>query len=257
MLARTPATAVPRGGAVRSRKVCASAVHPPAAAPSSPQQPPAAASSSSKGSLDGWIELSTKKSLASGNGVPKPSNVCRPEDLVLPPGELSAVDRTGKGLPSDVFRCFGCKEVACQGPTGCAKNQWRFDSDGYLRAVLTARVYDVAIQTPLEVAKKMSGASGNTIMLKREDLQPVFSFKLRGAYNKMASLPKSDLERGVITASAGNHAQGVALAAGRLGCKAIICMPVSTPDIKVANVRRLGGIVELVGESYQETQVWR
>lgn len=117
-----------------------------------------------------------------------------------------------------------------------------------------ARVYDVAIQTPLEVAQKLSDRLDNTIMLKREDLQPVFSFKLRGAYNKMAKLSPDKLERGVITASAGNHAQGVALAASKLGCKAIICMPVNTPDIKVANVKRLGGIAQLVGDTYQEAQ---
>jgi threonine dehydratase len=95
---------------------------------------------------------------------------------------------------------------------------------------------------------------GATILLKREDLQPVFSFKLRGAYNKMARLSKEQLARGVITSSAGNHAQGVALAAKRLGARAVICMPVATPEIKVANVRRLGGEVALVGESYQEAQ---
>jgi len=110
------------------------------------------------------------------------------------------------------------------------------------------------VQTPLDKANKLSDALGNTVLLKREDLQPVFSFKLRGAFNKMAKLSKEERELGVITSSAGNHAQGVALAAGKLGCKATICMPVNTPDIKVANVRRLGGIVELIGESYQEAQ---
>jgi len=103
---------------------------------------------------------------------------------------------------------------------------------------------------------KLSEALGNKILLKREDLQPVFSFKLRGAYNKMAKLSKELLAKGVITSSAGNHAQGVALAASKLGCKAIICMPVNTPEIKVNNVRKLGGIVELVGESYQEAQAY-
>lgn len=137
---------------------------------------------------------------------------------------------------------------------GCDSTSWRFQSDGYLRQILTARVYDVAVQTPLEEAKKLSEQLDNTILLKREDLQPVFSFKLRGAYNKMAKLSREQLQRGVITSSAGNHAQGVALAASKLGCVATICMPVNTPDIKVANVRRLGGKVELVGESYQEAQ---
>ena len=175
--------------------------------------------------------------------------------------------------------------------------------------------------TPLERAANLSDSLGSSLLLKREDLQPVFSFKLRGAYNKMAALPREKLDRGVITSSAGNHAQGVALAAKKLvrrgrvgrslgagsgggpalggaggaprtrasprlpvpcqhakregaefdaptvpslitpphlhslqGCQATICMPVTTPDIKVANVRRLGGTVELVGESYQEAQ---
>ncbi|KAG2485896.1 hypothetical protein HYH03_015341 [Edaphochlamys debaryana] len=190
--------------------------------------------------------------------VDKPSlsgpTVCVPEDYVLAPGELSHVDRVGLDHPDDVFRCFGCTQPACQGPSGCDANQWRFQADGYLRAILTARVYDVAVQTPLEEARKLSEAVGNTVLLKREDLQPVFSFKLRGAYNKMAKLPAEARARGVITSSAGNHAQGVALAASRMGCTAIICMPVNTPEIKVANVRKLGGQVVLVGESYQEAQ---
>ncbi|GAX79219.1 hypothetical protein CEUSTIGMA_g6659.t1 [Chlamydomonas eustigma] len=182
------------------------------------------------------------------------SSICVPEDLKLKPGELSVIDRRSETLPQDIFRCFGCKRTECKGPAGCASNLWRFQADGYLRAILTARVYDVAVETPLEEAKKLSSAVGNKIMLKREDLQPVFSFKLRGAYNKMAHVDKESLARGVITSSAGNHAQGVALAASKMGCPATICMPVSTPDIKVSNVRRLGGMVEMVGESYQETQ---
>lgn len=177
-----------------------------------------------------------------------------PEDFVLAPGEVSEVDRVGQDLPDDVFRCFGCTQPACQGAGGCAANQWRYKPDGYLREILNARVYDVAIQSPLEEARKLSDALGNRVLLKREDLQPVFSFKLRGAYNKMAKLPAEVRARGVITSSAGNHAQGVALAAARMGCTAIICMPVNTPEIKVANVRKLGGTVVLVGESYQEAQ---
>ncbi|GLC42052.1 hypothetical protein PLESTB_001062900 [Pleodorina starrii] len=198
---------------------------------------------------------------AGGNGVqpgPAPTSsknsVCVPEDFVLALGELGPINREGMNLPDDVFRCFGCTQAACQGPEGCAANKWRFEPDGYLREILTARVYDVAIQSPLEEAKKLSEAIGNTVLLKREDLQPVFSFKLRGAYNKMAKLPAEARARGVITSSAGNHAQGVALAASKMGCTAIICMPVNTPEIKVANVRKLGGQVVLVGESYQEAQ---
>ena len=99
----------------------------------------------------------------------------------------------------------------------------------YLRRILTARVYDVAIESPLEEAPRLSERLGNRVLLKREDLQPVKSFKLRGAYNKMARLPREQLKRGVIAASAGNHAQGVALAAQKLGCRAVIVMPVTTP----------------------------
>ena len=98
-------------------------------------------------------------------------------------------------------------------------------------------MYDVAIETPLELAPKLSRRIGNRVLLKREDMQPVFSFKLRGAYNKMAQLPAGALKRGVIAASAGNHAQGVALAAQKLGCSATIVMPVTTPQIKVDAVR--------------------
>ncbi len=99
----------------------------------------------------------------------------------------------------------------------------------YLRRILTARVYDVAIESPLEAAPRLSERIHNRVLLKREDLQPVKSFKLRGAYNKMARLPREQLKRGVIAASAGNHAQGVALAAQTLGCRAVIVMPVTTP----------------------------
>ena len=123
-----------------------------------------------------------------------------------------------------------------------------------MRQILTSKVYDVAVETPMEHAKGLSSKFQNEILFKREDLQPVKSFKLRGAYNKMAQLSREQLDNGVICSSAGNHAQGVALAAAKLGCKAIICMPTNTPEIKVAAVRALGGTVELVGESYQETQ---
>jgi threonine dehydratase len=122
----------------------------------------------------------------------------------------------------------------------------------YLQKILTARVYDVAIETALEPAKSLSRRLGNQVLLKREDTQPVFSFKLRGAYNKMAHLSPAQLERGVICASAGNHAQGVALAAKRLGCKAMIVMPVTTPKLKVDAVRSFGGEVVLHGDSYSD-----
>ena len=122
----------------------------------------------------------------------------------------------------------------------------------YLNRILLSRVYDVAVETPLDQAVSLSRRTGNNILLKREDLQPVFSFKIRGAYNKMAHLSKEELRRGVITASAGNHAQGVALGARRLGCEATIVMPVTTPAIKVDAVKRLGGQVVLSGESFSD-----
>ena len=122
----------------------------------------------------------------------------------------------------------------------------------YLERILNARVYDVAVETPLEVAANLSRRMHNRLLLKREDMQPVFSFKLRGAYNKMVRLPPAALERGVITASAGNHAQGVALAAQKLGCQATIVMPVTTPQIKIEAVRARGAKVVLHGDSYDE-----
>ena len=122
----------------------------------------------------------------------------------------------------------------------------------YLQKILTAKVYDVAIESPLDLAPTLSRRLGNRVLLKREDLQPVFSFKLRGAYNKMAGLPRKRLARGVIAASAGNHAQGVALAAQRLGCRAVIVMPVTTPRIKVDAVAARGAEVVLHGDSYAE-----
>src|SRR4051794_38119627 len=122
----------------------------------------------------------------------------------------------------------------------------------YLRRILNARVYDVAIETPLELAPRVSARIGGKLLLKREDLQPVFSFKLRGAYNKMVNLPAAALRRGVLAASSGNHAQGVALAARKLGCRALIVMPVTTPEGKVNAVRALGADVELVGDSFTD-----
>lgn len=127
------------------------------------------------------------------------------------------------------------------------------DHSAYLRRTLLSRVYDVAIETPLEEAPVLSRRQGNRVLLKREDLQPVFSFKLRGAYNKMARLSREELAKGVIAASAGNHAQGVALSASRLGCEATIVMPVTTPAIKVNAVRRLGAQVVLFGESFSDS----
>ncbi len=123
-------------------------------------------------------------------------------------------------------------------------------TNDYIERILKARVYDVANETPLDHAPRLSRRINNRVMLKREDLQPVFSFKLRGAYNKIAQLSESAARRGVICASAGNHAQGVALAAQRRGVPAVIVMPITTPSIKVTAVRDLGGEVVLHGDGY-------
>ena len=122
----------------------------------------------------------------------------------------------------------------------------------YLKKILTARVYDVAVESALEPARNLSRRLHNKVLLKREDQQPVFSFKLRGAYNKMAHLEPAQLKRGVICASAGNHAQGVAMSAHRLGSRAVIVMPVTTPQVKVDAVKALGGEVVLHGDSYSD-----
>ena len=125
-------------------------------------------------------------------------------------------------------------------------------STDYLKRILTSKVYDVAIESPLEAAPLLSQRIGNQVWLKREDTQAVFSFKLRGAYNKMANLAPAARDRGVIAASAGNHAQGVALSATRLGCRAVIVMPTTSPQVKIDAVRRLGGEVVLAGESFTD-----
>ena len=155
-----------------------------------------------------------------------------PEDMILEPGELGTVSR-------GVMRAEDAERL-----------NW------YLRAILTANVYDVAVESPLEAAPKITEKYGVKIHLKREDLQPVFSFKLRGAYNRMAQISEEALAKGVICSSAGNHAQGVALAAKQLGCDAVICMPVTTPGIKVEAVRRLGATVALEGENYDACQAY-
>ncbi|HET9644045.1 MAG TPA: pyridoxal-phosphate dependent enzyme, partial [Burkholderiaceae bacterium] len=143
----------------------------------------------------------------------------------------------------------GSRRSPSRRPTLTAKP---LDLSAYLQKILTAKVYDVANETPLDPARTLSRRLGNHVLLKREDTQPVFSFKLRGAYNKMAHLDAEQLRRGVICASAGNHAQGVALGARRLGCRALIVMPVTAPKVKVDAVRALGGEVVLHGESYSD-----
>src|SRR5213593_4322300 len=126
--------------------------------------------------------------------------------------------------------------------------------DPLLREILTSRVYEAARETPLDAAPRLSARIGNTVLLKREDLQPVFSFKIRGAYNKIAQLSDAERARGVIAASAGNHAQGVAFAARRLGLRAVIVMPRTTPEIKVEAVKALEAEVVLHGDHYGEAQ---
>jgi threonine dehydratase len=126
------------------------------------------------------------------------------------------------------------------------------DPSTWLRAILTAPVYDVAKRTPLDTAPRLSARLGTNVLLKREDLQPVFSFKLRGAYNRLVQLTEEERARGVLAISAGNHAQGVALGARELGIDALIVMPATTPRIKVEAVRALGARIELVGDGYDE-----
>jgi len=126
------------------------------------------------------------------------------------------------------------------------------DLDQYLKMILRAPVYDVARETPLEVMPGVTRRLHNQVWLKREDMQPVFSYKIRGAYTMISALTAEERAQGVITASAGNHAQGVALAAGRLGIAARIVMPKTTPEIKVSAVRRLGAEIVLFGNTYDE-----
>jgi threonine dehydratase len=132
------------------------------------------------------------------------------------------------------------------------KSQQHLKPADYLKKILNARVYDVAVESALEPAKNLSRRLHNKVLLKREDQQAVFSFKLRGAYNKMAHLTPEQLKQGVICASAGNHAQGVALGAHKLGCRAVIVMPTTTPQVKIDAVKALGGEVVLSGDSYSD-----
>lgn len=126
----------------------------------------------------------------------------------------------------------------------------------YIKRILDARIYDLAVETPLDAAPLLSARSGNAVLLKREDLQPVFSFKVRGAYNKLLQLSAEELARGVIAASAGNHAQGLALASKHMGVSAIIVMPRTTPSIKVDAVKRHGAKVILQGDTYDEASAY-
>ena len=155
-------------------------------------------------------------------------------------------------MPMMVVSCKlchrGCSPLLCR----CMTTQKTLSPFDYLTKILNARVYDVAIESDLEPAKNLSRRLHNQVLLKREDQQPVFSFKLRGAYNKMANLAPQQLQKGVICASAGNHAQGVAMSAKKLGCRAVIVMPTTTPQLKIDAVAALGGEVVLAGESYSD-----
>ncbi|KDD76323.1 pyridoxal-phosphate dependent enzyme, partial [Helicosporidium sp. ATCC 50920] len=187
-----------------------------------------------------------------GSGPPPEPPLADPEDFVAPAGQLLPINRTTPPSPADVYRCAGCERPACAGPSGCAEFQWRNVPGGYLREILASKVYRVAKETPTQLAKGLSASLNVRFYLKREDLQDVHSFKIRGAFNRMAVLSREELDRGVICSSAGNHAQGVALSASVLGCDAVICMPVNSPEIKIAAVQALGGTVELVGETFYE-----
>ncbi|KAJ3175917.1 hypothetical protein HK101_010561, partial [Irineochytrium annulatum] len=152
------------------------------------------------------------------------------------------------------------ESVAAKSVESICENPWAGQEVGaglghdYLQMILTANVYDVAIETPLQRAHNLSTRLNSTLLLKREDLQPVFSFKLRGAYNRMRQLTPEERGRGVIACSAGNHAQGVALAAKRIGIRAMIVMPEGTPPIKWRNVRRLGAEVVLFGRDFDDAK---
>ena len=162
---------------------------------------------------------------------------------LLPPHETTMPEGATRKTPAPI--------AAPPAPAPPAAKAQRIAAD-YLKRILTARVYDVAQETALQPARTLSRRLANPVLLKREDQQPVFSFKLRGAYNKMVRLDAAALARGVICASAGNHAQGVALSARKLGCRAVIVMPVTTPRLKVDAVHALGGEVVLHGDSYSD-----
>jgi len=216
----------------------------------------------------GWGAAVAGRGLRSRRGPLRPGTVCvmpmegstsqskfaqEPVTSGLPPTGPSKAREPAEVLPEEMVLREGELGVVRR---GVMKSEDAERLNWYLKAILTANVYDVAVESPLDYAPRISERLGAQIYLKREDLQPVFSFKLRGAYNKMASISPEDLKRGVITSSAGNHAQGVALAAKKLQCDAVIAMPVTTPAIKVDAVRRLGATVALVGENYDETQAY-
>ncbi|GFQ04167.1 threonine dehydratase biosynthetic chloroplastic [Phtheirospermum japonicum] len=174
--------------------------------------------------------------------------------LLSPPPPLPVAEKPLLRVSTNSLQCESGYLVPNENPGNGGVRKDTLSAMEYLTNILSSKVYDVAVESPLQLATKLSGRWGVNVWLKREDFQPVFSFKLRGAYNMMAKLPKEQLERGVICSSAGNHAQGVALSAQRLGCDAVIAMPITTPEIKWRSVERLGATVVLVGDSYDEAQ---
>ncbi|KAL0309628.1 UNVERIFIED_CONTAM: Threonine dehydratase 1 biosynthetic, chloroplastic [Sesamum radiatum] len=186
--------------------------------------------------------------------LPAIEKLPRVEPLAPPLNEV--VEKPLLRVSPSSLQCESGYLVPNKNPGDGAVSNGTLNAMEYLTNILSSKVYDVAYESPLQLATKMSERWGVNVWLKREDLQPVFSFKLRGAYNMMAKLPKEQLERGVICSSAGNHAQGVALSAQRLGCNAVIVMPVTTPEIKWRSVERLGATVVLVGDSYDEAQAY-
>ena len=171
---------------------------------------------------------------------------CLPWRVSIYAGILGCTRKNGVRIDGRV------RHLSFREPRGMSEMGIIHVEDSYLRQILLAPVYDVALRTPLDVAVNLSRRLLNRVLLKREDLQPVFSFKLRGAYNKMVKLSPAARAKGVIAASAGNHAQGVALAAQKLGIRACIVMPRTTPDIKVTAVRDLGAKIVLIGDAYDE-----
>ena len=168
---------------------------------------------------------------------------------------VAAPARTGVGRRlSSTSSLHGADKLPLEADTN---NSWGGNLRGlghnnYLGKILNARVYELARETPLQHAANLSAQLQNRVLLKREDMQPVFSFKIRGAYNKIAQLSREQLAAGIVACSAGNHAQGVALSAVHLGIDAVIIMPTATPAIKVNAVRKLGGNVVLHGSNYDE-----
>ncbi len=174
--------------------------------------------------------------------------------LSPPPSEKVDLPRTARLGAFFLPVIIRDKSYKKHNPLGCRRYAMskHLKPADYLKKILNAKVYDVATESALETAKNLSRRLHNKVLLKREDQQAVFSFKLRGAYNKMAHLTPEQLKKGVICASAGNHAQGVALSASKLGTRAVIVMPTTTPQVKIDAVKGLGGEVVLFGESYSD-----